>query len=282
MSWTAPHSGKTYRLALLDTNVLSEIVKRPRDVGRGFLELLSTGDIAPCFTAYSLLEMWRRDDVVDMFIDTFSVLPIFLLKPQSLILAEELEAYDAQGEISPIFHVFSALGADDSYDLRHFMATWDSSSEFSQLASDRRGEEADIMDAWLGNIGNFSPTKLSPNKLDADRYVKEAGLQSLIATFPDWVRAEVEAGRVPDVARFPSLTVMLYSQYYRLYDPGLKAAPGEVTDVQIFAAAPYVEIAATERFQAELLNKIRRSVPQLREIQTLRISDLVGLAANAT
>ena len=67
---------------------------------------------------------------------------------------------------------------------------------------------------------------------------------------------------------------MLYSQYYRIFDPHRQLTPQDVTDTRIMACAPYVDALVTERFHAEILNKIRSRVRGLTALEIARVRDL--------
>ena len=138
-----------------------------------------------------------------------------------------------------------------------------------------RREEERILDSWLANRENFQPRRQVANARDAERYVNEAAIQTIVSVFPNWIPSFKERNEVPDVSRFPALQVMLYSQYYRLWDPNWNRRPQEVTDIRIMAAAPYVDVVITERFQNEVFKKIRTRVPELREVESVPVRHLV-------
>ena len=63
-------NGTTYSLCLLDTNVVSEIVKRPREVGLRFLERFGYGPregfpLFPVVSPYTVAEVLQRGDVTE-------------------------------------------------------------------------------------------------------------------------------------------------------------------------------------------------------------------------
>jgi hypothetical protein len=109
-------------------------------------------------------------------------------------------------------------------------------------------------------------------RTDADSYVKTAAIDTLIAVAPTWVKSHLDRGTVPDITTLPSLQIMLYSQYYRLFNPDRRQAEQDVTDVQIMACSPYVDAIVTEAYQADILRRVRHRVRGLEstEIATLR------------
>jgi len=273
MPWIA-ESGNSYNLCLLDTNALSEIVKHPEDEGRGFKQNFSPSSNAPCFTVYNLFELRRKPDLFKAFVAFFRIYPCFLLKPHPMILDEERRTNGNTALVSPLMNAFSQEGVDLSYDFEYFMNRMFASSFFLELEHDWRDEETATLAVWMKRKENFNPKRPVPNASDADEYLEEAGMQSLIASDLEWARKEIGAGRVPNINHFPSLQVVLYSQYYRLYDPHWRPKPQDVTDLLIVSVTPYMDAVITEAFQAEILKKIRKKVLGLDNLQVATLRDI--------
>jgi hypothetical protein len=271
--WVA-QSGNTYNLCLLDTNALSEIIKHPKVEGRGFVERFAPNSFAPCFTVYNLIELRRKKFIFKAFVDFFSKYPCFLLKPYQMILNDEKKSCGNLSTVSPLMNAFSQLGPDSSYDFNNFVDKLFLGEKMNRLEQNWRNEESTTLQVWLSRKRNFSPKRSVPNAVDADSYVKEAGLQCLIASDPHWTRTQINNGRIPNINEFPSLKVMLYSQYYRLYDPDWVPKPQEVTDVMIMSAAPYMDVVITEAFQAEILKKVKNKVKGLDKVEFVTLKDI--------
>ncbi len=268
MSLKSP-TGNTYNLCLLDTNVISEIIKRPRVEGRGYFERFYKNFIT-CFTVYSLIELRRNTALFKDFVNWFAM-PCCILKPVQILLEDEKESQGNLEKIVPVMDLFLPVG---SKTLEAFIDGFFSLKAIKKIESNWKKDENETLKVWLSRKKNFIPTKPSQNARDAERYVKEAGLQTLIQLFPKWAQELTENGRSPNIDYFPSLKVSLYSQYYRLYDPNWKPEPQEVTDVQIISASPYMEAVITEAFQAEILKKVKNKVNGLEEIEILTLRDI--------
>jgi len=273
MPWTA-NSGNTYNLCLLDTNALSEIIKYPKVEGRGFVERFGPSSFVPCFSVYNLIELRRKQSLFDEFVAFFAKYPCILLKPQPMILNEEKRSHVNMSIVSLLMHAFSPLGHNSSYDLRLPIDKLFSREEFAKLEQNWSNEESATLLIWLAQKSNFKPKCSVPNAADADDYVMEAGIQSLLASDLQWAQTEINAGRIPNINNFPSLKVMLYSQYYRLHDPHWEPKSQEVADVLIMSAAPYMDVVVTEAFQAEILKKIRKKVVGLEKLQIATLKDI--------
>lgn len=272
MPWTAK-SGNIYKLCLLDTNALSDIVKMQNETARGFLKLFGPMTHAPCLTVYNLIELRRRPGLFDAFLDFFSVYPILLLQPQPLILQKEIESDYINSDFI-ILNAFSPLGQNESYNLKFFVEQLFKLPDIASLEKKWRIDEKDILKAWLSMRQNFEVHSDMANAADAERYASEAGIQTLIQLAPQWIEIEMGAGRVPNIDDFPSLKAMLYSQYYRIFDYNRKHDPQDVTDVRIMACTPYIDVIVTESFQAEVFRKIKNAWGRLDHLQVTTLRDL--------
>lgn len=272
MPWTA-ESGTTYKLCLMDTNALSTASDPDLEECTGFRRLLDRGGIAPCLTVYNAIELRRKPWIFDRVLKLFAGAAIFLLKPRSIVLREELENYDSGEAPSALMHAFSSQGRDSSYDIISFFDTLFASGPMKVMADGWRLNEEETLEAWLASRSNFKEGH-TISASGAEAYLKEAGLQSLCVVDAGWVGERLAANDIPNVERVPSLRVTLYSQYYRIFNPTWKRKPGEVTDVEIMAVAPYVDMIITEGFQADIFDKISRVVPQLADLEVLTLRDL--------
>ena len=109
--WTAA-SGTVYDLCLVDTNVVSEVLKNRRGEAQSFLSRFVGGGSAPCFPFHVLVELRRRPDLFKEFLQIFATIPWFLLKPWGLVELEECDARDP----SPLLNAFTPLGPNEAYD----------------------------------------------------------------------------------------------------------------------------------------------------------------------
>lgn len=240
MPWTA-QSGNTYKLCLLDTNAISEIIKNSEVEGYGFINRFSPSEYAP-------IELRRRKDLYDKFINFFSVYTFFLLKPFQFLLEDEINAYEKKEKrVTALLYAFTPLGRSDQYRLKDFMTKLFKKKEIKKLKKNWRNEEKITLNTWLSNKKNFTPKNSEANSRDAEYYIEEAGIQTLIKLYPSWVKENIiDKSKFIKLDELASFKVMLYSQYYRLYDPHWDPKPQEVTDVTIVSAVPYMDAIITE------------------------------------
>ncbi len=273
MPWKAK-SGKEYKLCLLDTNAISEILKNPKVEGRGYIEKFPPSTHVPCFTIYNFIELRRNQRVYQKFLNFFSHYPIFLTKTQSMILNEEIRVYNSNDDIIIQFNAFTPLGKDDSYNLRLFIEKVFENEQIRELETSWRKNETETLNNWIATKNNFIPSNKYPNTNDAEKYIEQAGLPTLMRLEMNWCKRMIEKKMVPDIDKFHSVKIMLYSLYYRLYDPSWKAKPSEVTDISIISTAPYVDTFVTEKFQVNIMKKIKNKVKNLNKLEIKRIRDI--------
>ena len=97
----------TYKLCLIDTNVTSEMLKRPDPIMRHFFETIKPNEYIPCFSIFTILELREKDDVYKRFLETFSVFPVLTFKSSDQLFQDELTAYPDHKKVSPILIFFA-------------------------------------------------------------------------------------------------------------------------------------------------------------------------------
>lgn len=251
-------NGSIYKLCLLDTNALSEIVKHPMNEGRSFIERFPPSEFVPCFLVENLIELRRRRNVYDKFIEFFNVYPSLLAQPFTLIRNAEIAA-SGRAKVNDIFvNIFTGDGVPS-----HFVTVVDDlfhKPGIAKLEREWQNNNQDVLNTWQARKSNFNPTNPVPNAQDAKRFVEDASVQTLCQINPQLVKASIDANNVDILQSFPSMQIMLYSQYYRIFNPTWKPNDQEVTDVCISACAPYVDVVITEIFQAEIYKKVQKHI----------------------
>jgi len=279
MPWIGP-DGKEYKLCLLDTNIISEISKNPSREGKKFVKKVLENSWIPCITSGSLFEIRKNSIVYDQFLEVFSIIPFFNIKPFINLYESEKEVYEKGVSADPIQLSISPTNKDPKLQLIGFMDEIFSRSEVNESEKYRRSDETQVLNNWISRVDNFKTDSDVANAKDAERYVDEAAFQTILKIDLDldsnFIRDKVEKKEFIDILKFPSVLLMLYSQYYRLYDPGWKSTPQEVTDVEIMAAVPYVDVVITENYQAEILRKVqnRGRHVDIKSLQVLTLRDL--------
>lgn len=270
MPITLPN-GSCYKLCLLDTNALSEIVKNPTIEGRGYVERFPPSEYVPCFTPYNLIELRRDTHVFARFVDFFRVYPSFLTNPFQFILDSEANVNGRTSVNEIVLYAFSSLG--DSHDFTALIDRLFSDPVINRLEDDWRTRDEGTLDKWMRNKSNFEPINSTPNSVDAKQFVETAAVDTLCHLHPDLAEKCIENNTLKILHSLPSLLIMLYSQYYRIFDDNWSPSDQEVTDVCISACSPYVDAVVTEKFQAEIYRKVSKQIPGM-ELEIAKLRDI--------
>lgn len=115
-----------YKLILLDTNAIREIVTNTNMSGKGFLEKFfacSSDAYAPCFSIYNVIELMPYQDIYEKFLEFFSTIPCLVMFPVKSIFQREVECY-LEGKSfvidGHIANAFTPLVLKDNYNCKKF------------------------------------------------------------------------------------------------------------------------------------------------------------------
>jgi hypothetical protein len=271
----------SYPLCLLDTLAVSEMVKRPEGAYRNFLDWSHRSDpqFVPCFTVYTLIELRRRPELFDGFIEFFQPLPCVLLKGYMNFLDEEAAAYPDPTGIDPCAIAFTPLGGEGNQlaNIPHILAR----PELAQQEQMWNEAGAEIVSGMLSLVKNYPPDGETYSAAEVCTFASLTSLTQLALHGHTELITDIHArGDAVDTDAFPSLKAMSLAVFYKFYsDANRKAADSDAFDVLITAALPYVEAVITENHLAEALRKARRVDPFLEKLQIFSLRDFRAQAA---
>jgi len=266
-------NGHSYKLVLLDTNVVSEILKNPKTTGKDFLQFSLTDSIVPCISIWTILEIRRKQALYEVFLEFFSVFPFFLTRTPLHVLEDEMKEYPNYHQVEPIQFSFSLLRKDKNAQLQNFMRNLfdnDDVKNSEQLWNSEWRNQA--LQSILALKPNFKPKGKYYTATDATRFIQEGVTQYVIAHNPAWAKKIIDQSKWIDVNAFPSVKMAFYTVFYRFYAENREPELQDIFDLLITNVAPYMDIVITENFQAEIFKKTKRRDPFLKnlEIQTLK------------
>lgn len=289
-------NGNRYQLCLLDTNVISEIVKNKNNMARNFIKnIVLDENYVPCFCIESILEIRKKAEVYDKFLEIFSVIPIFLLKQYGSLINQEISGCISNSK-SILLNSFSVLGKDKSSDIKYFFQSMFDDPEFIEIESNWRKQIQDYKNKWAKNKRDLQKVFLNPDRNEqfisrlsteygyfpknflkyynlstAKHYVNIAGKDVIQETLnlPD-------KRYLPDIDNFPMLKTSLFLQYFHLFDPSREIKLNDIVDIIIVSPAPMCEMVITDKNQASILSKIKNEIPGLQSTSIMTIKNLRG------
>jgi hypothetical protein len=281
-------NGTRYRLCLLDTNAVSELVKHPDRLGHFLTWSLREQPVfIPCFSLFTVLELRRRSEIYLRFTERFGVLPCLLLKSHEQILEEETRCYPDPSKVDPSLLGFSGPVGQSGNRLANVLPL--AFGTESILAQERYWNESrdDIVEGIRSLVPNFPPKADRYTPAEVRAFIEIAGFEQLVRRAQPFAERIVRSGRPVNIDAFPSLKATAYTVFYKFYpDRTRKPSASDAFDIIISAATPYVDVVVTENHQAECLRKAKRLDPFIQDlgIYTLRDlrSSLAGVLVPAT
>lgn len=271
-------NGKQYKLCLLDTNAISEMIKNHDDEFPKYFNNLFREGFIPSFSLFSIIELQQKPNLFSTFLDIFSVFPSVILKGHNQILDEEIQNYPQHQKISPLLLSLVAIKPFETLSKRQTVAKLFESEPFSSYSKKYVANRNKDLNKMIANAQTYLAASGKYSKTEIWLYMQLFVLQQLLLQKQSFV--EMRGGRdAIDVNAFPSLLMMAYSIFYKFYEDRLrKPSESDVFDIVISALVPYADAFITERNQAEALKKIRNKEKSfLMDLKILTIKDLRAL-----
>lgn len=186
-------NNEIFRFWLLDTCVISEIIKYPTQTGQKFLQFMVNTKAIPCIAIWSILELRKAISLYERFLELFSIVPFSLLKTPDDLLKSELMAYPNPDHVEPIIYSFTPLNQNPLGHLRRFMENLFSQADIqvAEQAWERKWRQQ-ALDSIIALKPNFPPNGKFYTSRDAARFIQEGVPQYLISHSPVWAKKVFE------------------------------------------------------------------------------------------
>lgn len=269
-------NNNNYKLGLLDTCIISEILNNTLDEMQSFFSKITKSDsmILPCVTMWSVLELRSRVEHYQKFIEFFSVIPFCMLKTPDAILNDEFQHYPYWNKVDPILFSFSMLRPKEE-SLEYFLNKIFSQPEVISAEKNWKNKwKRDTLKSILSLKKNFVPINKNLNAEDAKKFIDEALPQYVISHNPIWAKQRIDQKEEIIFDAFPSAKAGLYTVFYRFYVANREPEIQDIFDILINNVVPYLDYVVTENFQADILRKIKKADVQFSHLEIETIKDL--------
>lgn len=267
-------NGKTYKLCLIDTNVVSEMLKRPDPIMRHFFEIMKPNEHIPCFSIFTILELRKWDDVYKRFLEAFSVLPCFILKSLDQLFQDELSAYPDHKKVTPILISSPGVLAPENQKLANILTLAFNNPEIKKLANKWNSEKSSILGGMLSLVKNYPPQNKKYTAREIRCFIEIAGFQQVAYRASGFAQQVVREGKPVVVDAFPSIKMTAFTVFYKFYTDERRPQESDPFDIIISSVLPYVDIVFTEKHQAEVLKKIKKQDKFIESLEVLRLKDI--------
>jgi len=269
------YSGTIFRLAYIDTNVVSEVSKRMEPERSALINLFASERIAPCYSTLSVIEIMEKQDLFRDYHECFGILPSLLVKGHDQLAEEEIKSYPDPIGIDPV--ICSVWGLRDPHitDPREKLKKLIALSGADRQRDIWKRDIPVILNGMLSLVPNYPPAGDKYTKKEIKEFVRLINYQHLALQFPSFIKTLESNGQTFDIDAFPSLKMRAFSTFYRFYDnKQRKSKDSDVFDILMSSVIPYIDIAYLEGDQAEILRKIKRIDPFISKLEVKTLADL--------
>ncbi|MCK4252156.1 hypothetical protein KAX97_11960 [candidate division WOR-3 bacterium] len=252
-------NNKQVKLCLLDTNVLSELLKNKKPYLKRLCALYPFSDYVHCYSAFSITEIKRISYLYEKYLDVFSLIPSLIMNGHEAIFQEELKHYvDRNHEIKSWaiapFAIKSRRQMSPRHKLRYVLSQRDiMEKEKHWLASCN-----ETLTGILSLKENYLPEGRKYTKKEITNFVDIVTTTQIILRARDFVQQSLNDGKAVDINLFPSIKSTIYMVFYKFYPDNRKPKKSDVFDIIICSLLPYVDAFITDSHQSEVINKIKR------------------------
>lgn len=265
--------GRRYEIWALDTNIVSEMVKKPMEELRTVL-LWSIENYAILgISIWTILELRQRQDIYNLFIEKFSHIPFNILKSPTNLFADEIKSYPDTFSINPTIYPFNPFSEKKSEnDLNVLMTNIFNNPIVKKAEEDwNSGWKEDGLKNMLSLKKDFPPSGDNYTSSDLKRFI-EIGVPQYVFFFaPEFAKKNKSVNPIA----FPSVKMCFYTVFYRHYDAvNRKHENQDAFDIYISSVTPYVDRVFTENFQAEIVRKVKNRDKMLSNIEVETIQSI--------
>ena len=249
-------NGSDYRLCMLDTNAMSELLI---DFPNWFSYLESTFTHPPIvisISVFTLIELRSRKELFDKYVEVFSVIPSVVLDSHESILAKEIDNYERKETIQPVVIAPSTLGDKNLSPSERIESVLEKSGFISRSKYWKGGAES-ILDGMLSLKSNFPPKGKSYTKSEEETFVENASIKQIGMRARSFAKKILDGQMEFHLDRFPSVITTSHVVFNKFYRTTRKPHVSDVFDLIISAVLPYVDIFVTEGNLAEIVRQIQ-------------------------
>ncbi|MDA3734033.1 hypothetical protein PBV87_21395 [Niameybacter massiliensis] len=271
---------REYKLILLDTNAIREIITNTKLSGKGFFEkfFCNQGNYAPCFFIYNVIELMPYADIFEKFIEFFSTVPCLMFFPIKIVIHQEYQQYCLGKKLTidnQIAHAFTPIVDDERYNCKTFFSGMKEDVGLVKSIQFDVKQLAEVAKEWEKQRNHteklLKKMGMSPTIVDEKFYLGQE-YETIIKDMHNW---EIKIGNQKiDIKELPTLRIMEYAQFNRVYLTKKKITPNDVMDIRIGGIIPYMDAVITENFQANIYKKAKKYIPQMKQLEIYTLKDI--------
>jgi hypothetical protein len=269
-----------YKLCLLDSNLLCELLKDKKPYFSRLLDIYPPNKYVYCYSIFSILEIRKIDYVFNKFIDTFSVFPSLMLTSHDSLFDEEVKHY-LDNSYQPEYWLVAPHAITDPIIKDKKIIFRSLLNNKDNLEKERRwiNEIDDILENLIKLVKYYPPKNNKYTKNEILDFVFMVTTQQIGLRNNKFAKSILDKKTSIDINKFPSLKMISYNVFYKFYAENRKPLKSDVFDLTISSLLPYVDVFITEGYQNEVINKVKQIDIFINHLENISIKDFFNNGA---
>ena len=262
-------NGKNYKICLIDTNVISEMIIRPDPFLKNYLNTMRYQEYIPGFSIFTILELRKIDRIYNIFLDLFSVFPCFILKNLDLLYDNEVKEYPESSKVSPILFSAPGLLANKEFYLRNVLERLFQEAGILKFEEKWNSGKLDILQGILDLKKNFLPKNNTYTKKEIYAFVQIAVFQQIAIRSFDFAQNNIPVS----IDAFPSLKMIVFMVFYKFYVDQRRPIESDTFDIIISSVIPYVDAIITEKHMAQIITSVKKQDNFIQQLEVFTLKN---------
>lgn len=266
-------NGKYYKLCLIDTCIISELLKCKGKLGNQLYERFIFEQRLFCYSIKTIEELFVCKDIFNEFIQYTKIMPTVLLKTYEMLLDEELDNYNNDNfRINPVLHFVPMMKKDDYYtDFQDIFKKQNIKLNF-ELNNKIKPLTLNYI---LKNAAKYPKGNVFLQKKYIENWMEEEMRLQLYDSNKEFIINRIESNEYLKYDKLLSLKSMSLMKFYKFYLGHRKPKESDIFDIYISSIFPYVDSVLLEKDMSNQVLQIKNKHNFYTELEILKLSDFV-------
>lgn len=264
--------GKNYKLCLIDTCVISEILKNKEEIGSKIVPKFINDGIIFCYSIQTIAELRKAPDIYDEFFSYMGIMPTYFLKNFNQLTDDEINSFSNKTTIDPILLHMQMMKPESYY--KEYQNMFEK-KEFKKFFDLEKTEAPDTLKALLEWRDGFLPQKESYTKKEIELWVELVSLKQILITHPEYYKQNMTNLEALNYKNFKSWNMLAFIVFYKFYFKHRKPKINDINDILIVCALPYLDAIITEKDMYEQLRQIKSRHDIINNVELYTIKNFI-------
>jgi hypothetical protein len=273
-------NGHDYKLCLLDTNALSNLLKEPQKWLTSLERLYSLSNTVICYSIFTLSELYQKIELFDRYLEIFSQMPSCILDGFQSIYEKELSCYSNDEVIQPIVLCPFAIIEPNLKPKERLLSVIEK-SVFTEKTNYWINSREEVLKSIVKLKENYPPKSNKYSLKEIDEFVFIASSSQIMLRSMNFAKSLLDNGKSINVDKFPSIKMTSLVVFYKLYPDNRTPILSDVIDIIISSVIPYVDIVITENNLSHIINILKTKHGFLDKLENNTVRNIMRNFDNA-